>query len=101
MTIPRAHQVLNTGTRVMLRFRINYSTRWGENVIIVGSTEELGDVQDASEDEVRSAIAAGKGKVMRYIADGNWEFATLMPSAPTQVFCLPISVSAMAAHHCL
>ena len=35
--------------------------------------------------QVRKAIAAGKGKVMRYIADGNWEFATLMGSAPTEV----------------
>jgi len=75
----------STGTKIMVRFRINYSTRWGENVILVGSTDELGGVQDPTEDEVRKAIAAGKGKVMRYIADGNWEFATMMPSAPTEV----------------
>ena len=77
--------VVTTGTRAMVRFRINYSTRWGENVIIVGSTDELGGLQDPTEDEVRVAIAAGKGKVMRYIADGNWEYATLMSSAPTEI----------------
>ena len=85
LTIPKRRPVISTGTRVMVRFRINYSTRWGENVILVGSTEELGNVQEPTEDEVRKAIAAGKGKVMRYIADGNWEFATLMASAPTEV----------------
>jgi hypothetical protein len=85
LSLPNRRAVVSTGTRVMVRFRINYSTRWGENVILVGSTEELGGVQDPTEDEVRKAIAAGKGKVMRYIADGNWEFATLMASAPTEV----------------
>lgn len=85
LSMPVHRPVVSTGTRVMVRFRINYSTRWGENVMIVGSTDELGGVQDPTEDEVRNAIAAGKGKVMRYIADGNWEFATMMASAPTEV----------------
>jgi len=76
---------ISTGAKIMVRFRINYSTRWGENVILVGSTEELGGVQEPTEGEVRKCIAGGKGKVMRYIADGNWEFATMMPSAPTEV----------------
>lgn len=83
MPVPRS--LLSTGTKVMVRFRINYSTRWGENVMIIGSTEELGGVQNPTEDEVRKAVAAGKGRVMRYIADGNWEFATMMASAPTEV----------------
>ena len=57
MSIPMHRPVVSTGTRVMLRFRINYSTRWGENVIIVGSTEELGGVQDTTEEEVCVCMA--------------------------------------------
>mmetsp|Transcript_57241 Transcript_57241/g.134771 ORF Transcript_57241/g.134771 Transcript_57241/m.134771 type:complete len:1162 (+) Transcript_57241:381-3866(+) len=76
---------LSTGMKVMMRFRINYSTRWGENVMVIGSTKELGGLPYPSEAETRRAIAAGKGKVMRYIADGNWEFVTVMDSAPPEM----------------
>mmetsp|Transcript_47019 Transcript_47019/g.114557 ORF Transcript_47019/g.114557 Transcript_47019/m.114557 type:complete len:1100 (+) Transcript_47019:8-3307(+) len=71
--------------RVVVRFRVNYSTRWGENVVIVGSTEELGGMVNPSESMVRRALGQSKGKVMRYVADGNWEFVTVLDSAPTEI----------------
>lgn len=49
--------------RVTARFRVNYSTRWGENVVILGSTDELGGLTNPTEAEARRAIASGKGKV--------------------------------------
>eukprot|EP00960_Hanusia_phi_P017683 520848-Hanusia_phi.AAC.1 len=72
-----------SGMKIAVKFRINYSTRWGENVIILGSTEELGGISNPSEAETRRAIAMGKGKVMRYIANGDWEYVTVMHPAPT------------------
>ncbi|EKX43937.1 hypothetical protein GUITHDRAFT_163686 [Guillardia theta CCMP2712] len=74
---------ITTGMKIAVKFRINYSTRWGENVIIVGSTDELGGISNPSEAETRRAIAMGKGKVMRYIANGDWEYVTVMHPAPT------------------
>ena len=49
------------------------------------STEELGALSNPTEAEARRAIASGKGKVMRYVADGNWEFVTVLDSAPSEI----------------
>jgi hypothetical protein len=61
MFAPTAAQTLPV--KVIARFRVNYSTKWGENLVILGSTEELGGLVNPSESEARKAIATGKGKV--------------------------------------
>eukprot|EP00292_Cryptomonas_paramecium_P010335 CAMPEP_0113674680 /NCGR_PEP_ID=MMETSP0038_2-20120614/7565_1 /TAXON_ID=2898 /ORGANISM="Cryptomonas paramecium" /LENGTH=271 /DNA_ID=CAMNT_0000591311 /DNA_START=420 /DNA_END=1233 /DNA_ORIENTATION=+ /assembly_acc=CAM_ASM_000170 len=80
LSVPKQLQM-----RLVLRFRINYSTRWGENMMILGSTEELGGLGSLTEADARKAITANKGKVMRYISDGNWEFVSVLDSPPTEM----------------
>jgi 4-alpha-glucanotransferase len=58
--------------KTLLRFRINYKTRFGENVVLVGNLPDFGEVLETSVTNCVNAAAAGKGARMAYISDDNW-----------------------------
>lgn len=57
---------------VVLRFRTFYKTRYGENVVIVGSLPVFGDVFNPTATETIKAAEQGKGARLQYLADDEW-----------------------------
>jgi len=69
--------------KVVLRFRTNYKTRFGENMVIVGSLAEFGEVEVPSATNVKKAAWEGKGARMQYIADDDWGLDMAVELDPT------------------
>ena len=69
--------------KVVLRFRTNYKTRFGENMVIVGSLAEFGEVLEPSATNVKHAAWEGKGARMQYIADDDWGLDMAVELDPT------------------
>jgi len=71
-----------TSVKVVLRFRTNYKTRFGENVIIVGSLAELGGVETPTVTDVQKAAESGKGARMQYIKNDDWGLDMALELSP-------------------
>lgn len=58
--------------KTLLSFRINYKTRFGENLVLVGNLPDFGEVDDVTVTNCALAAGQGKGARMAYISDDNW-----------------------------
>eukprot|EP00291_Cryptomonas_curvata_P006355 CAMPEP_0172190552 /NCGR_PEP_ID=MMETSP1050-20130122/23181_1 /TAXON_ID=233186 /ORGANISM="Cryptomonas curvata, Strain CCAP979/52" /LENGTH=145 /DNA_ID=CAMNT_0012865447 /DNA_START=89 /DNA_END=523 /DNA_ORIENTATION=+ len=66
------HVTSAVSVKVLLRFRMNYKTQYGENLVLLGSLSEFGNLEEPTASEVLAAAAAGKGARMRYINNDDW-----------------------------
>ena len=74
-----AQEAQASGTvKVVLRFRTNYQTRFGENMVIIGSLAEFGEVLLPSGTNCRNAAWQGKGARMQYIDNDDWFSPSVM-----------------------
>jgi hypothetical protein len=74
-----AQEAQASGTvKVVLRFRTNYQTRFGENMVIIGSLAEFGEVLLPSGTNCRDAAWQGKGARMQYIDNDDWFSLSVM-----------------------